>query len=480
MVFRIDLRDDGKNARVREALNAYGIKRLLEAGDAQRADYHILPLGKVDVSEGGHLGQPITHFFIERCMIEDRALRLDESFALRPAIQRFPLQGCENITVALTGLGSNEDGPDRHQVELALDTAGIKVESTLKKGVSTHLLVGKKGGSCSNAQAKIARAKEWGIPVVGTEFVERIFRQGLEKALHTVDTTANECSNRNEGQSSKADTLARPLHDRKASTTWQRSSSDGEKVFGNVLRPAPSAETRARGSEPPTDHRAQQRIDTERMEMHGARCKTGAAVIQQTKAIMKEKSFDDVDRDDSVKGGVVTSRAQLSSSTNGRKTRRLAPSARNRAGRTSRTPTREERAPSMASDLSDVSNLFNGGADARNADTDIHALMMQHSMLNPYTLSPAETPTEESLRVVYDDPVARRERRKLAALISNGKNNDDESQSDASPQKQDQENGSRHSKYIASRTETMTKVRSADFTPSIKARRQPGTAQRDL
>lgn len=502
--FRIDLRDVAKNERVFEALRNQGITQLLQANDPQQADFHVLPLVKLDVESHKRLGEPVTHFFIERCLTEERILRLDESFALQPARHVFPLPVSDVVWVALTGLGGDEDGPDRHQVEVALDTAGIRKAAVFKRGVHTHLLVGKLASGSKSSDAKIDRAKKWGVPIVGLDFINRIYRDGVispAPALLTNGPRLSEGSLSGPGDTSAAsqepstmlkETQAIDLAsaDRHGTTlvpkdadlnaqTWQRANSDSLRPALTMQRLSTGiAHDRAVDSEPPANHR--EKIETQQsLELGTQMINTSS---EQVMALLNNRI---------PTGGPTVLSAALGP-TNGRKIRRLPPSMRSRFRQSSRTPSGDDGLTTTigaqeAPSVQDAEQML-----AKGREQEAWALLqasMGHSTqsVNPFTSSQ----DEESMRVVYDDPAARRERRKIAAMIDKAVNSkekqdgdEDENTFDSFGSLSQPTNGVSPQQHIAPRSAEHSPLKRArttvaGFSPTIKARRQPGTANRD-
>ena len=153
-----------------------------------------------------------------------------------------------------------------------------------------------------------------------------------------------------------------------------------------------------------------------------------------------------------------------------RKTRRLPPSMRNRNRRTSRTPTSEDRTEDEIGKF-DVEEMLAKGREREAMMIGMHEQQQQQSSsLNPFAI---QNTNEESMRVIYDDPAGRRERRKIEAMINNSKQTDEV--------KEKHDNGPNSHISATNTPSPAKKIRTtiSGFSPSIKARRQPGTANRD-
>jgi DNA replication regulator DPB11 len=475
LTLRIDLRDEAKNAKITKSLQKYNLTKLLDAQDSQTADFHILPLHKVHVDSAPNLGLPVTHFFIERCLIEGRIIGTNEGFALRPSSHVFPVTDATTTFVSLTGLGSNENGPDRHQCELALNEAGIKFSSTLKRGVHTHLLVGKCAQGSTSSDAKIDRAKKWGIPIVGLDFIDEIYKKGKipssrptsessSKLVHDLSTSAmtdtsamseGNSTMLNETQAPDLSSILRTQNGNEGNKQTAESSNFSKRPFQRIVSAnvptkfanSPIKENDRKSEPPPESQTKMGEMDME------------TQVLRRSTHQMLEllNGHDQVMERNMSGSGTNTS--------SNRKTRRLPPSMRNRNRRTSRTPTSEDRTEeeNMIDSLT-VEEMLAKGREREAMLTGVQ----ESSSMNPFAIQS----NDESMRVIYDDPASRRERRKLEAMINNSKQRDE--------LKEKNENGP--NSHISTNTSPAPKkIRTtvAGVSPSIKARRQPGTANRD-
>lgn len=478
LTLRIDLRDEAKNAKLHKALQKHNFTKLLDAQDSQTADFHILPLHKVYVDSAPHLGVPVTHFFIERCLIEGRIIGLNEGFALQPSSYVFPLTDTTTTCVSITGLGSNEDGPDRHQCEMALEAAGIKFSSTLRRGEHTHLLVGKVAQGSASSDAKISRAKKWGIPIVGLEFIDEIYRRGVipsprsasdasSKLVRDLSTSAmtdtsfmseGNSTMLNETQAPDLSSVLRTQNGNEGNRQTLESSSLGKRPFQRILSanvPMQLDNSPKKGSDRKSEPPPESQTKIREMDMETQ------VLRRSTHQMLELLNGQDQAIEQNLNGGGANSSSH-------RKTRRLPPSMRNRNRRTSRTPTSEDRTEeengkNVIGSL-DVEEMLAKGRERE-------AMMMgMHDSLsiNPFAVQS----NEESMRIVYDDPAGRRERRKIEAMINNSKQKDES---------KDKNESGPISHISANTTSPATKkIRTvAGVSPSIKARRQPGTASRD-
>lgn len=474
LTLRIDLRDEAKNTKIINALRGHNLGKFLDAQDPQNADFHILPLHKVHVDSASYLGMPVTHFFIERCLIEGRIIGTNEGFALQPSLHVFPLTNATTTFVSITGLGSNEDGPDRHQCEMALDVAGIKFSSTLKRGVHTHLLVGKSAKGSASSDAKIDRAKKWGIPIVGLDFIDEIYKKGIipsshpttESSFKPADTSVsdvtegNSTTMLNETQAPDLSSILRTHNDHEGNRqTNIEPANFSKRSFQRIVSEnapikfvsSPPKKENNRKSEPPPE--SQTRIGEMDMETQVLR--------KSTHQMLELLNHHDQAKEQMYNGIGLNSN---------RKIRRLPPSMRNRNRRTSRTPTSEDRTEDEIGKF-DVEEMLAKGREREAMMIGMHEQQQQQSSsLNPFAI---QSSNEESMRVIYDDPAGRRERRKIEAMINNSKQKDEIKEKD--------ENGPNSHISATNTPSPAKKIRTAvsGFSPSIKARRQPGTANRD-
>lgn len=470
VTLRIDLRDEVKNEKILKALQRHNLTNMIDAQDARRADFHILPLHKVHVESAPHLGNPVTHFFIERCLIEGRIIGTDEGFALQPSSHVLPLVDAANTFVSVTGLGSNENGPDRYQCEMALEVAGIRFSSILKKGVHTHLLVGKLAQGSASSEVKIDRAKRWGIPIVGLDFIDEIYRRGTitsyppnESSSKSITSTMADISATSEGNSTVLNetqapnslSIMRSKNDNKDRGQLNELSSFGKRPFQRIVSANVPIEVANspkkdydRKSEPPPDSQSRKaEMDVETQVLR-----------RSTHQMLELLNGHDqaMERNSSGNGAKAT----LSSY---RKTRKLPPSMRNRSRRTSRTPTSEdytedESGKDVSGNL-DVEELLARGREQEALQLGTN----DSSSINPFAV---QAVNEESMRIIYDDPASRRERRKIEAMINHSKQKDEVKQ--------------KHDVNPASSTPSKVRPKVVGVSPTIKARRQPGTANRDV
>ncbi|PWN33525.1 uncharacterized protein FA14DRAFT_173318 [Meira miltonrushii] len=476
LTLRIDLRDEEKNTKLLKALQKHKFTKLLDAQDSQAADFHILPLHKVHVDSGAHLGVPVTHFFIERCLIEGRLIGTNEGFALQPSSHVFPLSDAASTCVSITGLGSNDDGPDRHQCEMALETAGVKFSSTLRRGEHTHLLVGKLAQGSVSSEAKISRAKKWGVSIVTLDFINEIYKRGRippshasSKFIRDLSTSAMaDTSVMSEGNSTMLNETQVPDL---SSILRTQNGNEGNKqplesprtnlgkrpfqriVSANVpmhLDNSPKKQNNRKSEPPPESQTRIREIDMETQVLR-----------RSTHQMLELLNGHDQTVEQNLNGGGANSSSH-------RKTRRLPPSMRNKSRRTSRTPTSEDRTEEESGKniigSLDVEEMLAKGREREAMMAGMH----ESSSMNPFAVQS----NEESMRIVYDDPAGRRERRKIEAMINNSKQKDEV--------KDKNDNGP--TSHISANTSPAAKrVRAtvAGISPSIKARRQPGTANRD-
>lgn len=454
--FRVDLGTDAKNEAVQRSLHKHGVHKLMSPEDPQHAHFHVMPLSALSTrTKSAHLGIPVTHFFIERCLLEQRIIDVDDSFALQPATCAFPLPGTDSILVALTGLGTNEDGPDRHQVESALLHAGARTESTLKRGSHTHLLVGKLA-HLPSSQAKIQKAKKWGIPVVGLDFVKRMYKEGvIFPACPTKQAT--------EQTNGPCGTTNVSLDAAKLSETPNNAT---------VSQPQTSSVTQCEEMAPDSDithfpvsiNRTQSQRSLHEMESLEA-----GTLAMNTSAHEILALLDSTSPDKSKVQGALKDLRQPSDR-RPIKGRRQRPSMRPGFHRSSRTPT-SDREGSTAHAEDD-----NGSTDM---DPRLVEQILDKSREEEWHLSSQTAFMENaevddaSLRVIYDDPAARRERRKMADLIGlavRKRQQSDVVETDDAP------HARIHQGSTPQASPTKKSAPSHTFSPSIKARKQPGTS----
>ncbi|UZJ55257.1 hypothetical protein CBS101457_004577 [Exobasidium rhododendri] len=486
--FRIDLRDEYGNQAAKRALQARGVQAILHAKDPSPANFHVLPLGKVDAPcntiDRHDLGTPVTRLFIERCFFESRILDLDESFALQPSLEEFPLEGVERVVVGITGFSADNE-MDKKQAEIALQSAGIQFSSTLKRGHHTHLLIGEEAEKSESSQKKIQRAKEWGIHCVGLDFIDTIYKLGKVEPAVSRSMPSQRPFGRSEsagvstiGETQSNQNLARPLevnqHISNALVSnlrpWQRSTSgsqallDGEESRGASFRGLSSSAYRA---------------NDESLDAASLTIQTSAAEVM---ALISNRH-----------AGKLVSNSKSLASTAGRKRGRLPPS-RLREGRAGSAALSRERARDGSENPSAEDLL------ALRKEEEDRYMMQGSTQVLPSSLNPfgvGGVQESESIRVTYDDAPSRRERRKVSELIATSvlrsKQIDEERSRGSSTETEDvidlrsssvsPGKGSATAAAAANAATTITASPTATtkafFIPTIQARRQPGTCNRD-
>ncbi|PWN31154.1 hypothetical protein BDZ90DRAFT_37134 [Jaminaea rosea] len=131
-------------------------------------------------------GQPVTLHWLDQCLFYERVVEPTSAPWLRPPGLALPLPAASQCVVALTGFPLNGETPERQQLRKALETVGCKVTDTFAARENTHLLSARAVECRSLDQAEMeskgwikeARAIKWGTPLVGVEWVERIWREG--------------------------------------------------------------------------------------------------------------------------------------------------------------------------------------------------------------------------------------------------------------------------------------------------------------
>lgn len=484
--FRLDLRDEERNKAAHNALLEHGVTKIVSPNDSTLAHFHILPLGKVDLPDSSNriLGVPVTHLFVERCLFESRVVSLGESFALQPATVSFPLAGANKVMVGLTGFAIEED-VDRNQAEIALRAAGIEVTSTLKKGHHTHLLIGSEAESSKSSLIKRQRAQEWGIHVVGLEFIKTIYGSGkIEPAPRPVDKRQKLIGRESYRSESAGPSLeetqdvcrlmpilgeTRPLTVNKQISNapvnglrpWQRSASASQALLDGEL---------ARGV----------RNQNSSLLAYGnvESLEAGSLVIKESaKEVMAL-----LNNRNKVSNGVSLERSKsTNSSSNARKRGRLPPSR-----------LRDKRAGSemTVGEAPSAEDLF----AKRRQEEDRIGGVGQTQTAFPGTFTGTQQQLDQSMRITYDDPGSRRERRKLSELIATSVK-DTNAQREFDQEHGDGREGSNRSSSteVEERTSVIPQRRSHsssispikgdavtknNFQPSIQARRQPGTCNR--
>ncbi|KLO18561.1 hypothetical protein SCHPADRAFT_844830 [Schizopora paradoxa] len=113
-----------------------------------------------------------TECWLEQCIFEERICEPTEHVAFVPLDVETPLPGATNLRVHISGYPAHSK---TFTVRL-LKTIGAPVAEQLNRK-STHLL------TCSTISAKYAKAQEWGLPCVGTQWLHDCVKSG--KVLET-------------------------------------------------------------------------------------------------------------------------------------------------------------------------------------------------------------------------------------------------------------------------------------------------------
>lgn len=109
-----------------------------------------------------------TECWLERCIFDERLCAPDEHITFAPLTIAAPIAGAESIVLTYSGL----DQAEACWVRRLLRVLGITLAPGFSRK-STHLLCPAGTG------AKVDKAREWGVPVVGMEWLEGIARSGV-------------------------------------------------------------------------------------------------------------------------------------------------------------------------------------------------------------------------------------------------------------------------------------------------------------
>ncbi|CAO1621741.1 unnamed protein product [Parajaminaea phylloscopi] len=228
LTVRVDVAG-GKNASrhllIRSALLGAGATVLAADDRSKEADYCIVPetVGFSDApaqDSQDHWvgrGEPVTYFWLEQCLfygivIDPSAVASSSQQPyLRPPGVDLPMKAAKAVVVAITGFVVDDSTPERTQVTKALEAAGCKVTETFAKRSNTHLLssriVSEEDKSLSSTELrergwlKEAKAQEWGIPLVGFDWLKALWTTGTVTPMATsserqaVEGAANESIN---------------------------------------------------------------------------------------------------------------------------------------------------------------------------------------------------------------------------------------------------------------------------------------------
>ncbi|EPQ54267.1 hypothetical protein GLOTRDRAFT_78211 [Gloeophyllum trabeum ATCC 11539] len=169
---KFKLLGEARAPNVRSAVEDYG-GRVLSAEDEDEADFIIVRLisgsnfykQETDTVERAKYR---TECWLERCIYEERVCAPDEKVVFTPLKIDIPVVGADQINLSFSGLEES----DACWVRRLVRALGINLALNFSRR-STHLL-------CPSAIGpKYEKALEWGIPVVGMEWLERIGRSGI-------------------------------------------------------------------------------------------------------------------------------------------------------------------------------------------------------------------------------------------------------------------------------------------------------------
>jgi hypothetical protein len=193
---RIDLADESHEAVVRKAVKEHGGKAIA-ASDAAPANYCVSAVSRPD---GGvdepHIGERVTHFWIERCTFEGRLVAPAEHAFARPTSVRWPLQGVQQLRIATTSKVTVED----NQVERVLASMGLTTASSFKRFKYSHLFCGNGGAQANAENIKVQAAQQWGVPLIDVDAVRAAYETGIWEtgapiASRTSSTSSNAAAN---------------------------------------------------------------------------------------------------------------------------------------------------------------------------------------------------------------------------------------------------------------------------------------------
>ncbi|PWN91675.1 hypothetical protein FA10DRAFT_265521 [Acaromyces ingoldii] len=436
--FRMDLKDEGRNQRLSKALRLSSVAKVVSHyDDSQDADFCVVPLSCVERHEqvgDKRRGALVTHLFVERCMHESRLVDAKESFALQPCPTGFPVAGARDTFVAVTGLS---EGIEQHQALAALKEAGLQTSSTLKRSAHTHLLCGSDADRSESSRLKRQRAKEWGIPIVGLDFIQRIYSEGKVEPPASSSALKRAIANRPLGQTQFL--KARSLNsDDSASVPGGESLGETQR-FDEESSGAetPAAEEKAtRGPVTANSGARKHEALLPPQEQPGQEPKRAAAAA----ASRSEPSLGDsgslatngVAQEvlDLINGNAERQPRRRDSSPNPRRVESGASSSSSSSGHTDRTKrTRGKQGPPArrrgTSNVEEQDNAEEMLARQREAEKMRAALMSQ-----PQTLSMHDS----SLRVVYEDPASKKAWKQMNDLIGGVNNNSSSSSSSTDSQ----------------------------------------------
>lgn len=434
--FRVDLQEGGRNQRLSKALRLSSVAEVVSHDDdSQDADFCVVPLSCVERHEQvgtKRRGALVTHLFVERCMHESRLVDAKESFALQPCPTGFPVAGAHNTFVAVTGLS---EGIEQHQALAALKEAGLQTSSTLKRSAHTHLLCGSDADRSESSRLKRQRAKEWGIPIVGLDFIQRLYSEGKMEPPASSSALKRAIANRPLGQTqflkarslNSEDSASVPGGESLGETQRFDEESSGAETLAaeeKATRGTVTANGGARKHEALPLPQEQPGQEHKRAAAAASRCEPSLGdpgslathgVAQEVLDLINGNAERQPRRRDSSPNPRRVESGASSSSSSGHTDRKKGP--RGKQG-----PPARRRGTSNVEEQDNAEEML---ARQREAEKMRAALMSQ-----PQTLSMHDS----SLRVVYEDPASKKAWKQMNDLIGGVNNNSSSSSSSTDSQ----------------------------------------------
>ncbi|KAJ7236947.1 hypothetical protein C8J57DRAFT_1728118 [Mycena rebaudengoi] len=243
------LRGETDTATVRGAIMGAGGSIVDDESDIDAVDYIIVRLvsgSALYLADPSPFARPKyrTECWLERCLFDDKLCAPDAHVSFVPIGVPLPIDGAEHVTLSFSGLEVSE----ACWVKRILKALGITLAPTFSRH-TTHLLCP------SGSGAKFAKAREWGVPVVGMGWLGAMVRgegdgvPGVEDYLVSaapdagvdagVEADAKKTSSKGKGKQKAEDTMG----DITNSFDSQESQNHAQESAAFFLPPPPRPRT---------------------------------------------------------------------------------------------------------------------------------------------------------------------------------------------------------------------------------------------
>ncbi|KDN37681.1 hypothetical protein K437DRAFT_276487 [Tilletiaria anomala UBC 951] len=185
--FDMDSPDPHKVSRMKEAMKVAGATVMEDAETS--VQYTIVPL-VYSAAPQPHQGQLVTVLWLEQCNFSRRIADPGEFVGLRPTKVPLPLPLLTSSAVQVHYTGFPVNGPSRLFISTILQEMGVYESSSFNKK-DTHLLI---ADDTPDDNAKVIKAKKFGTEIVKLDFLERCFQEGIIDPPPRPRSSRSQCS----------------------------------------------------------------------------------------------------------------------------------------------------------------------------------------------------------------------------------------------------------------------------------------------